>query len=488
MGLEIEKKYLLKSSKIVDLLVKDGLSLDEQKVIQFYTKIAQDKETRFRKIGSKYKKTTKEGVGLVRKENEKEIDVQVFKTEKKAKIGNIIDKKRYTFKFQNLPCCIDVYRRDLKDLAVMEIEFPSEDMASLFKLPSFLEEEVAKEVTLDEAYKNRNLALFGSPMVKNNKNLEELFGDFSKKPLDVCPTDFLSSGMDAYSAMRTIFYSLLQITLFYKKSYLATSDSEDLHQLRVHIRKTRSLLQSIDGLFDKSITQRFIDDFKTIANATNTKRDLDVFLEFLETLDEIEAETLLEIFENQEDDESRAIFDMLNGEMFNRVVQDWEVVLRDEDRFFQGKHANKPLKQIAAEALVQRLKRMKKRLSVLSESTDIEFFHRVRIEFKRLRYLSEYFLGLFEDDSIAKVMVASKKMQTMFGELQDRDVGIDILNTLETSSEFCEKVEIVYAITQIEELINDDIYSIRTKILMRKERLFKTLDAGIKTLDTYRVD
>lgn len=488
MGLEIERKYLLKSSRLIELLVEDGLSLDEQKVVQFYTKITNTKETRVRKIGSKYTKTTKEGSGLVRKENEKEVSPQLFKQEQKSKIGTLIDKKRYSFKLHNLPCCIDVYKGDLKGLYVMEIEFLDKEMATCFKLPSFIAQEVREEVTENSSFKNKNLALFGMPIFQEQQKLQQLFCDFENNPFDTNPSDFLPTGIDAYSAMRAIFYSLLQMILFYKQSFLQNSTSEDLHQLRVNIRKTRSLLQCIDGLFDESIAQRFINDFKIIANATNTKRDLDVFLEFLEGLDEVEAEIILELYENKKENESRAIFEMLIGEKFNRVIQDWAVVLKDEDRFFEGKNGSKPLKQIAATSLIKRLKRMQKRLSVLNEHTDITFFHKVRIEFKRLRYLTEYFLNLFNDIDIENMMTASKKMQTMFGELQDRDVGIDILGTLENSSEFCENVEVIYAINQIIELINDDIYSIRTKILMRKERLFQTLDENIENLEIYKLD
>lgn len=486
MKLEIEKKYLLKSAKLVEMLAKDGLCFEEQKLTQFYTKITKTKEIRFRKTDSAYTVTTKEGIGLVRKESEKRSDADSFKREQESKIGNSIEKKRYTFKYNNLPCCIDVYRGDLKGLVVLEVEFLDEENAKSFLLPPYFEQEVQKEVTCDEAFKNRNLALYGYPALKKEIDTVTLFEKIEQEPFVIEPQEFLSSGIDAYTALRIIFFSLFQRTLAYRNGFLKKSDNEVLHQFRVNIRKTRSLLQCVDGIFEESIARRFIDDFKRIANATNTKRDGDVFVEFLEGLDEQEAELVLEVFKIQENKSIQEIHAMLIGEDFNRVMQEWNMVLEDNEGFFQGQCATSPLKKVVAISLLKRLERMKKRLSVLEESTELFYFHKVRIEFKRLRYLAEYFLELFEHESIQKMMVVSKKMQTLFGELQDRDVGLDILDALENNEEFSGNVAIVYAINEIAELISHDVYDLRTKILMRKEKLFETFGLCIEALKIYK--
>jgi CHAD domain-containing protein len=285
--------------------------------------------------------------------------------------------------------------------------------------------------------------------------------------------------------MRVIFYQLLRQILFYKDAFLNTGDNEALHQFRVNIRKSRSLLQSVRDIFEENITNRFIDALKLIANATNNKRDLDVFGEYLESLDDLEAEFILEEVERERALEDGVIREMMQGAEFERIINEWSVVLQEEGAFFQGPHAMAPLKASAATALSSRLKKMDIKLSNLDEAVEIEKFHAVRIEFKRLRYMLEYFGDYFHSSIFDETMIAAKKMQTLFGTLQDRDVQKAILGDLEEREEFCSDVLIVRGIEQLKEEINNDIYQIRTKILMKKRKLLDKQARCIEELEIF---
>lgn len=485
MALEIEKKYLLKSADIVKILSDEGLNFEKKSITQIYTRIDKNSEVRLRKINSSYVMTTKEGQGLKRNEREEVISEKLFKLAKKSAIGDYIKKTRYLFKLQNLPTCIDIYDDKFKNLAILEIEFPDEMMANSYQLLPMFKNEIIKDVTLDEAYKNKNLALFGRVDFKSGISLQSIFQSLKKEPFKYKFLLDLPSAICAYDGIRTIYYSLYEKILFYQNTFLKTNDVEALHQFRVNIRKTRSLLQSMQGVFDATINSRFIKDLKLIASSTNQKRDMDVFMEYLDTLDEIEAEEILEALKDQGDFHTDKVCEMLNSEEYARVMQEWGVVIRDEDGFFKGEMGNYPLKKIGAISLIKRLKRMKKRLNILYESTELYHFHSVRIEFKRLRYLSEFFSILFKDKSIENTMIVSKKMQSLFGTLQDRDVANEILLNLENSDKFASNIEIMHAKEVLHEIINDDIYSLKYEILKGKKSLFKVINSSIKDLEKY---
>lgn len=483
MSLEIERKYLLKSSNILDLLKDDGVNFITKSITQFYTHVDKNYEIRYRKSGDTYEMSTKNGTGMVREEQEQSINEEIFKISKKDALGVTIKKRRYSFKLDNLSTSIDVYKSPFENLCILEIEFLDEKRASNYILPNIFQNEIEKEVTQNSEFKNKYLALFGNPLFKNT-NLHEVFENIQKSPFEY---DFLSHippALNSYGACRAIFWSLDKKIAFHKNRYLKNENNEDLHQIRVNIRKTRSLLQCMEGIFDNSIKQRFIADFKTIANASNSKRDMDVFSEYLEGLDEIEAEIILESL-HQSEVNSHEVLNVLKGDFYSRVLQEWDVVLKDDDGFFKGNFSAYPFKKIGAIAIFKRLKKMKKKLSLLDEWVELERFHSIRIEFKKLRYLSEYFSTLFENTSLPQLLKTSKKMQNIFGLLQDRDAGFKMLKSIENEDRFASNVEFMYSSEVIQEILKDDIYSLKCRILYGKETLFKLLNRCMKDLKVY---
>ena len=73
MVLEIERKFILHNLSVLKVLNSDGIAINEDEIMQFYTKITPISEIRFRKINDKFFTTQKFGKGLVREELENEI-------------------------------------------------------------------------------------------------------------------------------------------------------------------------------------------------------------------------------------------------------------------------------------------------------------------------------------------------------------------------------------------------------------------------------
>lgn len=151
---EIERKFLI---------TKLPSNLENYPVIrikQGYIAITPDNiEVRLRQKGKKYFQTIKRGTGLQREEIEIEITQDQFEQLWNAITGISIEKDRYRLSDQGYSIELDVYHNQLSGLYTAEIEFSSQQKALSFNPPSWFGE----DITEDESYKNKNLAIYGLP-------------------------------------------------------------------------------------------------------------------------------------------------------------------------------------------------------------------------------------------------------------------------------------------------------------------------------------
>lgn len=153
--LELERKFVV--TELPDDLERHPAS----RIVQGYLVVAEDgSEARVRRRRERTWLTVKRGSGLVRREEEVEIDSAQFDRLWPLTEGRRIEKTRYEISIgDRLVIELDVYEGALSGLLTAEVEFPSVAAAESFEPPSWLGE----EVTDDDAYKNRRLAVDGSP-------------------------------------------------------------------------------------------------------------------------------------------------------------------------------------------------------------------------------------------------------------------------------------------------------------------------------------
>lgn len=477
MGIEIERKFCLDSSQLLHRLLEEGLRPTQKELQQVYTHISPTQTKRYRYDGSKVIKTIKKGSGLVREEIEEEVDWKDFQEATQNSVGNIIEKKRYSFNIQGYEACVDCFSGTLDGLVFLEVEFPNEEDARLFQLPPFIK---ATEVTNDPFYTNAMLALYGLP--KPKKSVQTLFLSIENREFSI---EDIDAHMDSYSAFRVIFYQFYEFIEHYRRLFLETKDNEALHQFRVNLRKTRSLLQIVPKLFDESISKRFIDGFKELASKTNTKRDLDVFEAYLSSS---VAKFYLHSHVNQsKTNEDEALIPLLEDNKTISFLSEWKMVLEDGEGFFEGENASLPFKALAAMSIAGQLDALGAKLKRLNESAPLTRFHKIRIEFKRLRYILEVSEHLFESKPLSKAVKRAKKMQELFGTLQDRDIQSAVLYSFEKEPILGEDVEAVAAIEELLAQVGHEIYGLRTQILCSKRKLLKRLKKCTPILEPYKI-
>jgi CYTH domain-containing protein len=153
--MEIERKFLL-AARPPDLDAHPRRAL-----AQGYLAVGDDGvEVRVRRSDDTTTLTVKSGPGLVRVEEEIPIDERRFESLWPLTEGRRVVKTRHLVPLADgLTAEVDVYADALAGLLTAEIEFPSVDASQAFAAPAWL----GREVTGDERYANRTLALRGRP-------------------------------------------------------------------------------------------------------------------------------------------------------------------------------------------------------------------------------------------------------------------------------------------------------------------------------------
>lgn len=152
--LEIEKKFLVPS------VPSDIHHFEMTEIDQGYLAITEDDcEVRIRKKGNRFFQTAKQGRGIQRTEVEIELSLQQFQALWPLTENRRICKKRYYIPAAGHMCELDIFCDRLEGLVIVEVEFANFDESHRFEPPAWF----GREVTTDERYKNKNLAVFGMP-------------------------------------------------------------------------------------------------------------------------------------------------------------------------------------------------------------------------------------------------------------------------------------------------------------------------------------
>jgi adenylate cyclase len=157
MGAEIERKWLVER---VPPEVEGG-RWDTRKLEQGYLAVTDDVEVRVRRAdGHDAWLTVKSSPALSRVEEELVLDAGAFDRLWPLTEGRRLVKHRYSREAdRGVLLELDVYDGGLDGLAVLEVEFASEEAAGAFTPPDW----AGREVTGDGAYANQSLALHGLP-------------------------------------------------------------------------------------------------------------------------------------------------------------------------------------------------------------------------------------------------------------------------------------------------------------------------------------
>lgn len=152
--MEIERKFLLSEPP------QETGDTPHTRIAQGYLVLGEGEEARLRRRDDTLCLTVKAGRGRSRSETEIPLGEDQFEALWPLTAGRRIDKVRHELALPGgLVAEVDVYAGALDGLLVAEVEFPDEEAAEAFSPPPWF----GREVTDDDAYKNRALAVDGRP-------------------------------------------------------------------------------------------------------------------------------------------------------------------------------------------------------------------------------------------------------------------------------------------------------------------------------------
>ncbi len=240
-------------------------------------------------------------------------------------------------------------------------------------------------------------------------------------PRDVGKLDVpLEPDMRADAGLRRILRALLETMLRNEAGVRADLDSEFLHDFRVAVRRTRSVLGQIKGVFPEPPLARFLKDFAWLGIVTGPTRDLDVFLLRLEDyereLGDVDLGKLRELLVRRQRAEHGRLVRALSSVRYRRLIEDWTAFLEDETvPEPEPKNAAKPVLRVFSRRIAKLYRRM------TSHATDAPSaqLHELRLLGKKLRYLLDVSRNLYDPDAARRAVRELKRLQDVLGDFND---------------------------------------------------------------------
>jgi CHAD domain-containing protein/transposase-like protein len=213
-------------------------------------------------------------------------------------------------------------------------------------------------------------------------------------------------------------------------------DIEELHDMRVAVRRMRVAFEIFDTSFAPKILKSHLKELRVVGKSLGRVRDLDVFEEkarrYLRDFPEDQQsrlDPLLDGWAKQRETYRKKMLSYLDGERYQHF-------LRNFNRFVQvpGEGVRKSVQEsfspgsvrhLAPAMIYHRLGAVRIYQDILDTAT-IEQLHALRIEFKKLRYIMEFFREVL-DPRVKNVITEIKKVQDHLGDLNDADVAVRIL-------------------------------------------------------------
>jgi CHAD domain-containing protein len=243
-----------------------------------------------------------------------------------------------------------------------------------------------------------------------------------------------STALDAWTTVLRALFATMQAN---EGGLRDDVDSEFLHDFRVAVRRTRSVLADSKGILDADTRAWAREEFRWIGQVTSPPRDADVFLltlpEFEAALPEARRGDLKPFGAFLEEQQTRAHADLvasLDSERYAALVARWRGLLDEGLPAAADADASAPAVEIAGAHITKAHRRVIRDGRAINAASHPEELHELRKEAKRLRYLLECFGSLFATDLVAPVVRELKGLQDVLGDYQDNQVQAEAIERL----------------------------------------------------------
>jgi CHAD domain-containing protein len=237
----------------------------------------------------------------------------------------------------------------------------------------------------------------------------------------------LATGVPAEAGARAIQRALVGILLANEPGVRAGIDTEFLHDFRVALRRTRSLLRQLKHVFPVDVVEHFSAEFSWLGQLTGPLRDLDVLVLTLRNqagdlpAGDMQAVTA---YLGQEQEHARhAVVEALDSERYRTLLAAWQQFLvRPGAPTSAATDARRSLVEVVSRRAWRLCKLLARGGEAIDEQTDPTQLHEVRITAKKLRYLIDVTSSFYDADALDHVLSALKRVQRVLGDFNDARV------------------------------------------------------------------
>lgn len=199
------------------------------------------------------------------------------------------------------------------------------------------------------------------------------------------------------------------------------SDPEDLHKLRVAVRRSRAALREARALLGDEQGRALRDELRWLGRQLGPVRDLDVLLARLRTevaalegADALPAQKIVSQLESERQAAQAELSATLDSPRYAELLAALEQIVSEPP----VATSDISLKRVAR----KEFRKLERQLDALGAEPSNDELHRARIQAKRLRYATELSAQLLGKDG-DRVVTAAKKFQDVVGAHQDAVVA-----------------------------------------------------------------
>lgn len=210
--------------------------------------------------------------------------------------------------------------------------------------------------------------------------------------------------------------------------------TKDIHDMRVAIRRLRSVLRDFAGIVGKRPLANLTRSLKKLADTLGRVRDLDVLIEELEDLcDEAECpvrdgiEQIVAVYRERRIAACWALGNLVTGEFVLGLRTRFSASIESAVRQ-RGLFEFSDVRDAGRRTIIKCLGEFQAMSEVIYHPFSIKRLHKLRIAGKHLRYAIELFAPHF-GESLKPFADGIKEMQTHLGDIHDCDIRIDEIRT-----------------------------------------------------------
>ena len=264
------------------------------------------------------------------------------------------------------------------------------------------------------------------PMLTASDGPDAIYGGLAKPPRAHVHPDERSD-----AACKRLLAGLDAVLEMNAPAIEADLDPECLHDFRVAVRKSRSLLREMKRVFPPTVTRRLRADLGWLGQCTGPLRDLDVHLLELGSAAVLDGEgaqgnaaaVLRSHLETLREREYRALCRTLRSARLRRVRSTFRKFLESEPPTRpRSENALTPIAALSAARILEAYRRILAEGRAIGEDSPAESLHELRKSCKRLRYLLEFFRDIHPAKPVQRTIARLKRLQDNLGAYQDIQV------------------------------------------------------------------